>query len=490
MKLKKTALLSLILIVLAIIGYIGYQKLFAQRYNYYRNVTVNGRYEITGINPLKDNVGKVSTCYHFIYDKKHRTIEVESLLNGKLSNKSFWGFGVAKVVIEYSDEFIRYIYKDIYSNSTSSNKKIFSVRIKLNKDKNPIGLFNYDKSNRLTEDKDRVVQFLWTPDKEGRRVTSLRLKADGERITDNSGLYEIRWKYDNNGNDIENAHYGKDGQLLADSTGVYLIKKLYDKAGNQIEWSFWGPDGQLTENVDGIAITKVKYSADGLLLESALYGTDNQRKAKTDSKVAIIRYEYDKFGNRTKIKYLGIDEQPVLDSDAECAVLRMAYDTNGNIIQRELFGIDGTTRCATWKSVSITRYKYDDHRNTLEASLFDVKDKPTSDNHRVSNSIYRYKYNGIGQLVETTFFDTDGKATMFYDLDYMYSKEKLAYDDSNRIIERSFYDSEDNLTNGCLEEIAIIQYRYRESGYPGEEDEEQVRTLDSNKEVVFDHWTD
>jgi hypothetical protein len=85
------------------------------------------------------------------------------------------------VIIEYSDEYIRYIYKDIYGNSVQGDSGVYSEKIKLDKDRNPVANFKYDKDNKLTEDNNGVAQYLWTVDRDGRRITSIRIKANGEK---------------------------------------------------------------------------------------------------------------------------------------------------------------------------------------------------------------------------------------------------------------------------------------------------------------------
>jgi hypothetical protein len=94
MKIRIIILLVVLVIVITMSFYSCSFK--SHRFNYYRTVTLNGWYEIVGLTPLKDNIGKKSTCYHFIYDDKHRLVEVESLKNGKLSDTSEFGDEVAK----------------------------------------------------------------------------------------------------------------------------------------------------------------------------------------------------------------------------------------------------------------------------------------------------------------------------------------------------------------------------------------------------------
>jgi len=214
--------------------------------NYYRKIELDGRYSIVGRYPVPDKIANKVNCYHFIYDEKGKLIKVEYLKSGKLQNDPY--FGVARIIIEYSEGYEKRIFQDAKGKPKANSDGVYSIRLKLDENNNPISLFNYDKEGNLTEDKYGVAQYLWTLDKKGWRIKSIRIDKDGERITDNNGYYELRWKYDGKGNIIERSNHGKDGQLLEGKDGVAITRMKYDENGNTIEERYFGTDEALFNN--------------------------------------------------------------------------------------------------------------------------------------------------------------------------------------------------------------------------------------------------
>jgi len=118
-----------LLILLALVMLSGFSQ---QKPNYYRNIYVDGRYQIVGSYPLSDREAAGKMCYHFIYDEQNRPVSVEYLVSGYLSGDSYFGKSVASLEITYSDGFQDCTFKDIYGNTTKDNTSVSSYRLILN----------------------------------------------------------------------------------------------------------------------------------------------------------------------------------------------------------------------------------------------------------------------------------------------------------------------------------------------------------------------
>jgi hypothetical protein len=243
---KKTQI-SVLLVMIAALILGGCGKRPA---NHYRKIDIGSRHEIVGRFPVDDETAAKINCYHFIYDKNHKLVTVEFQRNGRLDYDSY--LGVARVIIEYSEGFEKWMYQDAKGRPIEY-EDAYSIRLKLNESGYPTSMFLYNKDGELAKDKNGVSQYLWTCDGKGRRVNAIRLDKNGERITDSNGLYESRWKYDKEGNVLERRFYGTDEQLReSNDGGVAIVKNKYDGQGNKVEISYYGTDEQLKENKIGV----------------------------------------------------------------------------------------------------------------------------------------------------------------------------------------------------------------------------------------------
>jgi len=196
--------------------------------NYFHRIEINGRYEIVGKYPVSEEKINNIKCYHFVYGESKKLIKIEYLVKGKLHNSEYDKF--AQVLFEYSDEYEKRIFQDSRNRQIENINGVYSIRIKFDKNNYPISLFNYNKNGVLAPDKKGVTQYLWTTNKNGQRINSVKLNIKGDRIEDNDGFYEERWKYDENGNVTEESYYDADEQLK-EKEGFAVQRWKYDEQG-------------------------------------------------------------------------------------------------------------------------------------------------------------------------------------------------------------------------------------------------------------------
>ena len=261
--------LALILIVISYVS-INYGEDF-----YYKKVKLDGKYKIVGRYQINREKAKKTSCYDFIYNETGKLIKVQYLENGNLNIDPY--FGCAIITIEYSEGYETHIFKDVNGKPMKNEKGVYSVRLKLDKNGNPILLQNLDNNGKLMEDIDGVSQYKWILDDKGRRIISFRLNKQGEQITDKNGVYEISWKYNDKDEIIESWYYGTNGQLVEDKNGITIIRWKYDNSGNIIEISYYGINGKLKNRKDwGIAKIIWEYNKTGELKIAKFFGENGQ----------------------------------------------------------------------------------------------------------------------------------------------------------------------------------------------------------------------
>lgn len=65
-------------------------------------------------------------------------------------------------------------------------------------------------------------------------------------------------------------------------------------------------------------------------IESRYFDLEGNFTLRTDTDYAIVKLEYDSFGQFTSELYYGTDEQPIISSYHHCAGFQYGYDDKGN----------------------------------------------------------------------------------------------------------------------------------------------------------------
>ena len=112
--------------------------------NYYRQIEIDGKYDILGKTPIAaEDISKVNS-YHFIYDDQGTLREIEYLKSG---NKAIDpNFGVARIIFDYSKGFKKLLFLDEKGEPSTDKNGIFSIHLKLDEKGYPIAKFNYDQN--------------------------------------------------------------------------------------------------------------------------------------------------------------------------------------------------------------------------------------------------------------------------------------------------------------------------------------------------------
>jgi YD repeat-containing protein len=366
--------------------------------NYYRWLTVNSRHEFVGRYPIEDYAARNVKCYHFIYDENGKTKKIVFQEDGKPRTDD--AFGVAQILIEYSEGFKKSLFKDAMGKMTPmSINGDYSIRFKLDNNGYVKSQFNYDSSGQLSEDISGVVQYDFSLDGEGQDTVVTSFRKNGDQIP----IWTHK-RNDENGDVIEEYSCGKNGQLWADNQGIAITRWKYDNYGNQLEESYYGIDNQLKENAQGIAICKSKCDENGNQIEKSFYGRDEQL-CDNVSGDAILRWKYDPYGNLIEESFYGRDEQ-------FCDNNHLDWELSTNQIGVKPYGSDGNILTQGKGGIAMVRYKYDQYGDVVGISAYGKDGQLKEDYNLLSIfngvAMIRMKYDQNGKRTDMKFYRADG----------------------------------------------------------------------------------
>ncbi len=221
------------------------------------------------------------------------------------------------------------------------------------------------------------------------RVTTYRLNAVTNNISNNQKKYDFLIKYNSNGNWIEYRSFN------IDESTKWLEKPVYNEQGQVISRSDYS-----YENSDSILIRKFKYKNDnqGNIIETIC-------KDKEDSLLWKQKFNYDNRGNIIEIQKLTaydslewkktsqynkanrIIEEIKSNSDSLISKSIYIYDSRGNNIEKRNYDKNDSIK------IRII-YNYNKQRDYEEVKVYSI------DNKLTERTAYKYKYDIKGNWTE------------------------------------------------------------------------------------------
>ena len=349
---------------------------------YYRKVSLDGRYSIVGQNSLSPQMGRKGESYHFLYDKEGRLIKMEHLLGGKLKGNSFFGADVALLTIRHFETYEERTYFDANGIPVKNRDGVFFIRILFDEDDNPEYRLNCDIFGQFTEDAHGVTRYSWVLDTEGRIAEEAFYNFPGKRVTIDEGVFGKRFKYDKDGNMTERSFFDATGNLTEDKEGVAVLRQKFDDKGNIIEIRYFDRYNKLKELDNGVAILQQKSDEDGNIIEVRYLGKDERIK-ENNMGIAITRSSFDAYGNVVERKYYDISDKITEGKFYGFAIRQWEYDEDGRLCETRFLDADGKLRNAINEEAAILRMEYDREGNLKQVLRFDkegqlVQDSATS----------------------------------------------------------------------------------------------------------------
>lgn len=234
-----------------------------------------------------------------------------------------------------------------------------------------------------------------------------------------------RYEYDEVGNTIETCYVDTEGKLVINrNLGYACIRSKYDECGNETWVSYYDADNNSVARKDaGNTSYELLYDR-GNCVERRYFDQQGNLMLRADTGYAIIRYEYDPYGQCIGESYYDTEEQPVFSREYQCAGRRFAYDEKGNKIEFSYIGID---------------------------------EKPMT-RMDLGYAQMQWEYNAAGKVSKESYLDADGQAVLREDGGYAYCM--YHYDDEEQCEERQYYDLENKLVLRKDEGYAMIRYAY------------------------------
>ncbi|MGD8717331.1 MAG: hypothetical protein PVH29_00785 [Candidatus Zixiibacteriota bacterium] len=506
----RTAVTTGLLIMAALAAQAGAQ---GESVKYFRHVTVDGRYDIVGMNEIPEERATGINCYRFIYDEAERPTEIVLIKGGRPSPGSYFGEKVASAKIAYGEGFERRLYYNAAGIRVPDAGEVFGRAFKLDANGYRVSMTNRDSQNRPAYDNAGVVRYDWEVDGKGRRTTEKRFDKVGIQFEDQLGRYESRWEYGETDYPTRVSYYGEEGKLSEDEFGTAVEEFAYDAAGRLIEtrylgekrkprcrrgiipsYEFWDYFVTRRRNLE-YAVERREYDKDGYLTAVSYFDEKGNPAEREDTGTAVERYTYDERGNLIKVSYCGKNGNPTkskLDgacavkntfgpygdaitteyydakgkptnrSEYGCAGIHTSYDEAGNIIEERYYDRDGEPSVRKdVGSVAMIQWDRDDCGHATEARYYDLDGKP-KEVKRCAKTVM--KHDEYGYLLEERYFDCEGAPTKKRDWFFEYAAESRAYDEARNLVETCRYGPDGKLLGETLTSIAIVRAAYDARG--------------------------
>lgn len=321
----------------------------------------------------------------------------------------------------------------------------------------------YDTDGNLTLSKDMgcaVIEYQYNA--YGQKTSSHYYGVNGQPVI--SSKYQcagFKYVFDESGNETDIYYLGQqDDYIVRRSLGVAHIHMEYDQSGNLIRESYFDADGKPTMyNKYGYASYTNLYD-NGRVTESRYFDMQGNPILSGDGGYAIVRFEYDDYGQCVSKKYSDEEDNPIISSSYQCAGYKYIYDNKGNKTDTYYLGLDGRPMTRQDLGFAQVHYEYDGLSNEKKESYFDENGRPAIWKEGGCAAIeFTYDHTNI---VERRYLDKKGNLLLRPDTGYAVVRD--AYDDFGRCISKSYYDDKECPVISTNLHCAGLKYQYDEIG--------------------------
>lgn len=295
-------------------------------------------------------------------------------------------------------------------------------------------------------------------------ASALFYKTDGGPLVVSNKYYcaGFLYEYDEMGNRTDRRYVDTEGNnMIRRDLGYAHVHSEYDECGNNTGASYYDTDENLTTWKDG-GNTYCEFIYDrGYCVEWRYFDDKGNLRLRNDTGYAVIRFEYDVYGQCTGEAYYDTEGKTVIRTDNQCAGRQFGYDERGNQTEFRYIGLDGNPMIREERGYAQTECKFDKYNNKIEEVYLDAEGQPVV-RQELGYAMTQWEYNESGKMSKEAYFDENGQAVARNDGGYAYCN--LNYYDEGRREERFYYDAEGNLILRNDEGYAIIQYFYDELG--------------------------
>lgn len=383
----------------------------------------------------EDRLEGAGTVYkvEFNEDKKLNKI---TAMNGGTPISAEWTdtlnrkYTFSAVTIEYTDKQTRYNFRNTRMAATPGYYGAYTIGYKNPENgKETSAAYLYDKDGNQATAGRGYSQMFFTYDDNGNLIKIGFADANGNRVTNSFGEYEIRLTYDKKtGAIIEVANYGKDGALKAATNGIAKTTSKLDDKGRVIEVRHFGSDDmpkdksstalELTKSFSSVSAGAItRYVYDGVtdrVKKISFLGKDEQAEGvKEWGNVSSMEFTYTPEGHVATVSAYATDDSPSpihknLFGDNVVKV-GFEYDNFGNISKIIFYGKEGNPVAAGKLGASECHFKYDEKRRETGRSYYGTGgDKIEITGNGFNYHEFNVEYNDDDQIVATIYFDKNG----------------------------------------------------------------------------------
>ena len=349
-----------------------------ERAKYYRQVSLDGRYDIIGRYPVSREMAMKGESYRFVFDNEENLTRVEHIIAGEIRGESFFGRDVAWVEIDAFEMHEKRSYYDVEGLPCGDKNGINSIGLPFTEDGYPREKLNYDSFGDFLEDNYGVCHYIWVLDDEGRRIRVNFYDRMGKQIAGTDGVFERRFKYDGNDNMVERIYLDSKGKLKADANGIAVLRQEFDSSGNVIEIRHFDARDKLMEMTNGAFVIHRKFDENGNAVEESYRGKEG-KSIENNMGVAIVRSEFDPYGNIVERKYYDVNDELTEGAFYGFATLKWEYDEKGRMTETRFLDVNGELKNALNEEAAIMRVKYDEDGDIKKVLRFDKEGKLVGD---------------------------------------------------------------------------------------------------------------
>ncbi|MDR3267449.1 MAG: protein kinase [Tannerella sp.] len=422
-------------------------------------------------------------------DKKGRVQTEYYLAHNDSVTATSWGLGIKKFEYDNKDNLIKCTYLSPDGLSAYD-------------DRNGIAIYEleYDNYGNLTYGWHKAADgSLMLPKKnqcagtkcvyndQGQEIETYNLGLDKE-IAYSKGFFGIKREYNEYGHVTKQTYVDDNGQPFVYVDGSVINTIITDSKGNPLTVSYFDAENQPVE-VEGYAKCIAEYDSLGNQASIFYYDT-NDSLCITTSGYAGVRYVYNEKNKITQLTNFGTDNQPIENSNGVITI-KYEYNTQGYSTKIAYYDADGQTLKLSKERIASWKLEYDDNGNETKREFFDENDNPTAGNlgyaqceylydkehgylleiknlDKNKNLVYvrsdgyagkKYKRDGRGNITEEYPYDTNGRLVAG---EYI---ERKKYDDHDNLIERTYFDANENKTllNGYHKLVSKYDERNQET---------------------------
>ena len=271
----------------------------------------------------------------------------------------------------------------------------------------------------------------------------------------------VQYEYDENRNQTDIYYIGLDGKPMnRKDLGYAHVHQEFDEFGNIIKGSYFDSNDLPTIWKEGRFASYESTYKNGNWTESRYYDTAGHLTLRSDYGYAVIRMQYDEYGQCISEKYYGTFWLPIVSTEYHCAGFRYAYDDQGNKKDIWYTGLDGKLINRSDLGYAHQHQEFDELGNIIKVSYFDTEEHPVIQKEGGYASYENIYENGLWK--KSRYYDITGNLTLRKD--YGYAIRTNQYDELGRLI-RSYYLGTDlNPIISSYYKCAGFRYAYDELG--------------------------